>query len=364
MKSPEPLRLLPHEICFGLFLLVTWTRLVFALGFFSVHALLYLALLVANAWAIWFCRSKGTPRRWRLGLLFYPVAMNLIFMHMKVAIPLIHPASMDPVLHHLDSLLIGTNLSVRLQPIVHPALTEFFSCCYILFFPYLLFSMVYYFLGELELLKKFVIGLFTIYGIGFLGYSLMPAAGPCHALTDQFTVPLNGWWITKWNAAIVAQGSNGVDVFPSLHCAISSFFLFFDRRHRPWRFRLYFIPCVGLWCSTIYLRYHYLIDVVCGFTLAAFALWLANRFPLKETSAMPAGPETDLTHWHLHKSKAPAISGVPLPLLLTPEGGEGRGKEALLLGFPSLHLSPHSFLAGREGTCINSNELTGLALNS
>ena len=295
MKPLKPLHLLPHEIFFGLFLMATWVHLVFTTGFFSGDALLYLLLIAANVWIIRLCHFDETPLRWRLGLLFYPIAMNIVFVDMKVAIPKIHPASMDPVLHHLDSLLVGTNLSVRLQPIVHPALTEFFSSCYILFFPYLLFSMVYYFFGELELLKKFVIGLFTIYGIGFLGYSLMPAAGPCHAMSDQFSVPLTGGWITKWNAAVVARGSNGVDVFPSLHCAISSFILFFDRRHRPWRFKLYVIHCVGLWFSTIYLRYHYLVDVVCGFALAALALGLANRFPRQETSKPPASPAPDRT---------------------------------------------------------------------
>ena len=279
MRTHSPNRLLPHEVSFGAFLLVTWLRLGFIVGFLGEDALLYLALILVNAGAIWFCRSNGTPERWRIGLLFYPVAMNVVFMHMKTAIPKIHPGKMDALLQHLDTLGVGTNLSLRLQPLVHPALTEFFSFCYLLFFPYLLFSLVYYFCGDLALLKKFMIGLFTIYGIGFLGYSLVPAAGPCHALATDFSTPLDGWWFTQWNAAVVARGSNGVDVFPSLHCAISSFFLFFDRRHRPWRFKIYLIPCIGLWCSTIYLRYHYAVDLLCGFALAALALWLAKRYP-------------------------------------------------------------------------------------
>jgi membrane-associated phospholipid phosphatase len=37
---------------------------------------------------------------------------------------------------------------------------------------------------------------------------------------------------------------------------------------------------VGLWVSTIYLRYHYAVDLVCGFGLAALALWLSNRHPV------------------------------------------------------------------------------------
>jgi membrane-associated phospholipid phosphatase len=294
MKPPNQWRLLPHEFFFGLFLVITWMRLGFTVGFLGPDALLYFVLIVINVWVIWLCRSNGTSVRWRLGSLFYPLVMNVVFMHMKTAIPKIHPQRMDAVLQHIDQLGIGTNLSLRLQPLIHPALTEFFSFCYILFFPYLLFSLIYYFCGDVALLKKFVSGLFTIYGIGFLGYSLLPAAGPYHAMVDQFTKPLDGWWITKWNAAIVAAGSNQVDVFPSLHCAVSSFLLFFDRRHRPWRFRLYLVPAVGLWFSTIYLRYHYFIDVACGFALAALALWLANRYPRKAECdvSLPTTPVT------------------------------------------------------------------------
>jgi hypothetical protein len=278
MNGRNQIRPLPHEIFFGAFLLVTWIRLGTKLGFVGSDALLYFILIAVNVWAIWLYRTTKSPKGQRLALLFYPIAMNVVFMNMKTAIPKLHPGSFDEFLQGIDRAGIGTNLSVRLEPLACPALTELFSICYMLFFIYLLFSIVYYFCGELELLKKFVIGLFTIYGIGYFGYSFIPAAGPYVAMKEQFTTPLTGWWFTKWNAAIVAAGSNGVDVFPSLHCAVSSFFLFFDRWHRPWRFRLYLVPCVGLWFSTIYLRYHYAIDVCCGFALSAFALWLTRRW--------------------------------------------------------------------------------------
>lgn len=288
MKPTSNSRPLPHEIFFGLFLVVTWLRLSLTVGFLGGDALFYLALIMLNIAAVWFYRSKDTALRWRIGLLFYPIALNVVFPQMKTAIPKIHPEKMDAVLQNLDSMGVGTNLSLRLQPLVDPVLTEFFSLCYMLFFIYLFFSLIYYFCGDVVLLKKFIIGLFTIYGIGFLGYSFVPAVGPYKAMADQFAVPLTGWWITKWNAAVVARGSNGVDVFPSLHCAVSSFFLFFDRQHRPWRFKLYLVPCVGLWISTIYLRYHYFVDVLCGFALSAFALWVASHYPPKPNSKISA----------------------------------------------------------------------------
>src|SRR6185295_16806001 len=130
---------------------------------------------------------------------------------------------------------------------------------------------------ELALAKRFASGCFSIYGLGFIGYSLLPAAGPWKALATEFREPLTGGWLTDLNMLIVSRGSNGVDVFPSLHCAVSAFFLCFDCRHRPLRFRILLLPCVGLWISTIYLRYHYAVDVVAGFVLAAFGWWIANR---------------------------------------------------------------------------------------
>ncbi len=282
MKRPSERLLLPHEAIFGAFLLITWVRFGLKLGFASSEALLYLAMMAADAGLIAFCRRQPTRARWILRLLFHPVALNIVFLHMKSAIPKIVPYRMDGALQHVDGLLVGRNLSLRLEAFIHPAFTEVLSFCYILFFPYLFLSLLWYFRKDLDTLRAFLVGLFIIYGLGFLGYTLVPAAGPWVAMADQFRVPLTGGLITRWNDHIVRVGSNGVDVFPSLHCAISSYFLFFDRRHTRWRFLLYLAPCLGLWFSTIYLRYHYFIDVLCGFALSALALWISARFEREE----------------------------------------------------------------------------------
>ena len=85
-------------------------------------------------------------------------------------------------------------------------------------------------------------------------------------------MPLTGGWPTEANATLVAIGGNKVDVFPSLHCAASAFILAFDKRHSRARFWLFLVPVAGLWLSTLYLRYHYLVDLVAGFALAGVAL--------------------------------------------------------------------------------------------
>ena len=301
MKPIDHWRLLPHELFFGFFLLATWMRLGLAVGFLGRDALLYLALIAANVWAMRLCRSNGTSTRWRLGLLFYPVAMNVVFFQMKTAIPKIHPERMDAWLQQIDRLGIGTNLSLRLQPLVASGAHRVLQLLLPPVFSVPALQHDLLFLrrgGVVEEIRDWLVHDLWDWFSRLLARS-RGGAVPRHGRTNSQT-PLAGWWITKWNAAIVAGGSNGVDVFPSLHCAVSSFLLFFDRRHRPWRFKLYLVPAVGLWLSTIYLRYHYLIDVLCGFALAAFALWLAQRYPRKPDCelplpATPATPTADST---------------------------------------------------------------------
>ncbi|EDY19186.1 phosphoesterase PA-phosphatase related [Chthoniobacter flavus Ellin428] len=302
MNRLRTLRLLPHEWFFGAFLLITSLRLIAAVGPLDPAALLYPGLLLLNAALIVWSEVRQTQARWFARLWAYPVMINVVFMTMgSTALKLVsHPQ--DTILQQLDGMLVGVTPSLRAESLITPWLTETFSFCYLLFFPYLFFSWVFYTWKGLPAFRRLCTGLFTIYAVGFLGYSTVPAAGPHLAMTNQFSVPLTGWVFTRINDYIVAHGSNGVDAFPSLHCAVSSYLLFFDRRHAPWRFRLYAVPCAGLWLATIYLRYHYFVDIVAGFALASFALWLSRRWEksLGETSPESATTQPRPSHHASH----------------------------------------------------------------
>jgi membrane-associated phospholipid phosphatase len=195
------------------------------------------------------------------------------------AVPALRCARYDDALLSLDLRLFGGSLNVWLERWTTPALTDLMCACYLLFFPLLYFSLGRYFFRHEERLGSFFAGLFTVYGLGFCGYLLVPAAGPYLAFPNVFTVPLEGGPIARATRALVEVGSTGVDVFPSLHCAVSAYILAFSYRFERREFWLLLVPVAGLWMSTLYLRYHYLIDVLCGFALAAVGVWISRRHP-------------------------------------------------------------------------------------
>ena len=279
---PNPRSILLHEVCFALFAAVAWVRFASALGPGSPDALLYIALLLGGAALVAAGPALATEAGAKLRLAVYPAAITAAYMNMGPALARAGAPLWDAELLRLDRLLTGTTPSLLLQPLVHPALTEALSLCYGLFIPYFATSLMWYFFRELSLARRFFTGLLGLYSVGFLGYVLVPARGPYLAFADLFTVPLVGGMATEANATLVALGSNHVDVFPSMHCAASAFILAFDRRHSRGRFRLFLVPVVGLWVSTLYLRYHYLVDLLAGFALAALA-WKAVVRPAPTT---------------------------------------------------------------------------------
>ena len=270
-------KLLLHE-WLGLALL-TWlfVQLALALGWWNREILIVGFLLAMNCALVLLAPYGGSDRSWRLRILFYAVAMNALYFELRTAIPAINPRLSDSVLQAADQALVGTNLSLQLQQITLPVLTDFFSLCYMLFFTYLFIGQVAYLIGDLAILKKFAVGQFSLYAVGYFGYALVPARGPHVAMAGQFGTALVGGWLTEANERLVLAGSIGVDAFPSLHCASSLYLLLSDYQHHRWRFWVFLVPCIGLWCSTLYLRYHYFADVACGLALGWLAWILAKR---------------------------------------------------------------------------------------
>lgn len=281
LKFPERWHVLPHEIVFMLFMGAAWVRVGLSAGFDQSSAMLFLLYLLSLVWVIGWCQSRPTPYRWRLRLLLTLTISILCYFSLTTAVPLMHNPSglatlnwhQDGTLAQWDALLLG-DAPRGLMLLESPSwVTDFFMACYLFFFYYLVGGLLYYCLKDLNQFRIIVVGFCTLYALGYVGYMLMPAVGPVDELGSR-----TGGWLTNTGGSIIAQRGNGVDVFPSIHMAASLYLLLFDFKHRRNHFWWVLAPTVGLWISTVYLRYHYGVDLIAGIILALGCVWLTRWF--------------------------------------------------------------------------------------
>ncbi len=268
-------RVLPHEWAFGAFLLATALRL-------TVHGqatdwdLLFYAVFAAGVCIGIWAAASPTPLRWRVRLLWYPTAMGISFYALAGGIAALAEPRVDALLSGWDQQLLGARAFTFLSGLQTPAFTDLMVISYLFFFWYLIAGPAHYCLRDLPRLRSCFVGLFTLYALGFLGYTLLPAAGP-HLAADDGTQP-EGGSIARTLLPIINAASNGSDAFPSIHVAVSFYLLAFDAYHYRRRFFVTLLPCVLLWISTIYLHYHYFVDVIAGFALGLFGLAICRLY--------------------------------------------------------------------------------------
>jgi len=243
-----------------------------------VGGVLWLLLVGATA-----SREGGAWRSW-MGTLQFLTCWTLF--------PLLKGVRQVFLVHGADAALLafdrhlwgGLSLPERAMRLERPWLSDLVCGCYFLFyFMVLVPSLIYAWWRRSVEARTFYSGLAAMYLIGMIGYASLPAAGPFLAFPEQFPYPPAGGAITAFLVHLVSQGITGMDVFPSLHAGIGSYVLGFLWLAGHRRLALMLAPVLaGLILATVYLRYHYGIDVICGLLLAAVVL-IHVRQCLKDT---------------------------------------------------------------------------------
>ncbi len=185
------------------------------------------------------------------------------------------------VIWHADDLLItidnhiwgGKVLPAYFHYENHPWLTDFFCLCYFCFYFIVLGGVIYYARkGNHPTSIAFFNGLMASYLVGYIGYFCLPAAGPAfYHLPDT---GIGGHAISRFLIDIVKQGVTGMDAFPSLHTAKTIYVVACFYRDGLTKTAILLTPiAIGIVGATIFLRYHYGIDVIAGILLTSVLLW-------------------------------------------------------------------------------------------
>jgi hypothetical protein len=204
-----------------------------------------------------------------LSACYYSLYTNLILR--------INPHTMDATLAGIDAALLGTQAAFLLEPYINPWLTDFLNVVYLSYVVWLPGVALYFYLKrELPAFRSLMLAYLTIILMGVASYIIVPAVGPEIFFAGRFTRDLQARPLSQSVDYLIRVGRVAHDCYPSLHVGIPLLVALYLRTHRPRAFA----PALGyvaLMCgATVYLRYHYVVDVLVAFLYAPAALSLTR----------------------------------------------------------------------------------------
>lgn len=123
--------------------------------------------------------------------------------------------------------------------------------------------------------------------ICYVGYALLPVKGP--ALSQQFDVSLDLYFVKEVKEMLMDSARITYDCFPSFHTAGSLILSWLCFRHARAVFWWTLPMVLSTPFACVYLRYHYVSDVLGGVALFAVVIWATPRLLARygETSSTP-----------------------------------------------------------------------------
>jgi len=211
-------------------------------------------------------RTSWVFRNW------YPVFyVATCYKEMALFIVAVRRTDADRILADLDLRLWHVNPTVWLERIMSAPLTEFLQIVYTLFVPAVL--LVAALLWRKASYREFQYYAFLIalgFLVSYIGYMLVPARGPRFLLKDLQHAPLQGLWLFNgMQSTLDRLESAHYDCFPSGHTELTILAWWGSRMVSRRLFKAYFAYTPLIIFATVYLRYHYSVDVLAGAVLAA-----------------------------------------------------------------------------------------------
>jgi membrane-associated phospholipid phosphatase len=269
----------------GMIGLYTLLDLVFIQHVKSSFGILQMNLSVALAIiasAMWYQQTRA-----RVALIFrsfyiLPIAY-MLYSQVSNYIVLVNPHNYDHTLASWDRTIFGVNPTQWIYRFAHPVLTAYFQIWYNSFQLMLVPPAIEFFSRRrMRTFRVYAMTLLFGFYLSYLLYFIMPAIGPRFEVHDFYSIDreLPGLFFTQPFRDLINAGNNitpdmtnpydvvNRDCMPSGHTMMSVLGILMAWRYRSrWRWLLT-VGGTSVVISTVYLRYHYVVDVIAGLILA------------------------------------------------------------------------------------------------
>lgn len=197
----------------------------------------------------------------------------------------------DQYLIAIDKFIFGVNPTEFLYQFSNPLLTEILQIAYASFFIMPLILLIEMLKNKQILNFRFLaFSLVLGFILSYIGYFLVPAIGPRFTLHEfeMTNVELPGLWLTNYLREFINAGEsipagtlNPIevvqrDVFPSGHTQMTLITIYLSYIFRAKsRYAIYFTGTLLIF-ATVYLRYHYVIDLIGGLFFMILTMYLSK----------------------------------------------------------------------------------------
>jgi membrane-associated phospholipid phosphatase len=233
-----------------------------------------LAWHVVGSALVIFQIKRPNPSTWFFRNWYPLIYVAACYKEMANILPLARGTDFDRQLANLDLQIWGVQPAVWLARIQTPALTEIEQWIYTLFVPAVL--LIPFILWLQKRYPEFQYYAFLIslgYLTSYLGYVLWPARGPRLYLKELEGLPLHGMWLFHgMQTTLDKLESFAYDAFPSGHTELTILAAWYSRKLSNVWFGAYFAYTSAIIFATVYLRYHYTVDVFAGAILAVLLI--------------------------------------------------------------------------------------------
>lgn len=157
----------------------------------------------------------------------------------------------------------------------------FVDCIYVLYLSYyfvpFVLGIVTYRRQSTEEFRNLAFTIVLTFYLSYVGCILFPTFGP-RVPPEAESMVIGGGMVSAATRRFLAWAEqNPTDAFPSGHTAIALLCLFRARRVSTSLSILYVPIVAGIIFSTVYLHYHYVVDVLAGVALAGAGAWFGPR---------------------------------------------------------------------------------------
>jgi len=188
------------------------------------------------------------------------------------------PARWDPTFLAVDHRAFGNLAPMWRHVLRRPA--WFTDLNYIAYCGYYIAPValgVHLYLRDPVRFRIFVFTVVLTFYLSYIGYFMFPTVGPRPPVAAEPLLIGGGSISHAIRLFLNFAERNRTDAFPSGHTAGGLVCLYFAWQTSPRAFAIYVPLAAGIIFSTVYLRYHYIIDVAAGALLACACAWLGPR---------------------------------------------------------------------------------------